>query len=270
MLRNVFAKTLWDRRRSILWWAVGSGAYMLIIVWSWSLFADPAQQQLFDQVLQSYPPEVWRLLGATPGESLLSPAGYLKVQAFGWLVPLLMLILGASIGGRAIAGEEEAKTMDLLLANPVSRAAIVVQKSVAMVILLAVLGLGVFAGTGVGVAAVGMDVGIGNLAAATLLALLVGCVFGALALAVGAATGRRGMSVGATSGAALATYLLTSVGPLAGWPAWTQKLSPFSYASAGNPLVDGMSWSDAGVLGGVVVVLVLAAVVSFDRRDVRL
>lgn len=270
MMRSVFAKTVWDRRRSILWWAGGAGLYLLVIVLTWSMFNDPAQQKLYDDLLQSYPQEILSFLGATPGQSLFSPAGYLKVEAFGWLVPLLTLILAAGIGGRAIAGEEEAKTMDLLLANPVSRASVVLQKSASMVVLVGLLGVGIFVGAEAGVLSVGMKIGAADVAAATLLTVLLGYGFGALALAVGAATGNRGLSLGVTAGVALATYLLQSIGPLAHWPTWTQKLSPFYYAAESDPLLNGMSWGDAAVLAGIFAVLTLAAVVAFDRRDVHL
>ena len=48
----------------------------------------------------------------------VSGAGYLGSELFAFMVPLLLLIAAIGAGARAIAGEEERGTLDLLLANP--------------------------------------------------------------------------------------------------------------------------------------------------------
>lgn len=48
------------------------------------------------------------------------------------VAPMLIIILGIALGSDAIAGEEERKTMDLLLSNPISRSRIVLEKFLAM------------------------------------------------------------------------------------------------------------------------------------------
>ncbi|NIA24909.1 MAG: ABC transporter permease subunit [Gammaproteobacteria bacterium] len=270
MLRNVFTKTMRDRRKAMLWWLSGSAAYMLLIVVVWSVFNDPGLQDSYDKLLAAYPPEVLAMIGMSAGQSVFSPVGYLTVEAFGWIVPLLLLILAAGTGARAIAGEEEARTMDLLLSNPVSRTSVVVQKALAMLVLVMLLGAAIYVGATVGVLAVGMEISMAHLAAATLQAVMLGLGFGALALTLGAATGNRGLSLGVVAAVALATFLVQSIGPLANWPLWSQKLSPFYYYSAHTPLEKGLSWGDFGVLAAIFVVLVVAAVPLFARRDVRI
>ncbi len=65
--------------------------------------------------------------------SISSPVGYLRSEIFSTMGPLLLLILAIGAGARATAGEEEGKTLDLLLANPVTRRTVVLQKFWAMV-----------------------------------------------------------------------------------------------------------------------------------------
>ena len=55
----------------------------------------------------------------------VSGAGYLGSELFSFMVPLLLLVAAIGAGARAIAGEEERGTLDLLLANPLSRALLV-------------------------------------------------------------------------------------------------------------------------------------------------
>lgn len=270
MLHNVFTKAMWDRRKAMLWWLSGSATYMLVIVLTWSAFSDPGLQESYDKLLAAYPPELLAVFGMSPGQSVFSPVGYLTAEAFGLIGPLLLLILAAGIGARAIAGEEEAGTMDLLLSNPVSRRSVVLQKALAMLVLVVLLGAAIYVGVAIGALAVGMEVSMANVAATTLQAVMLALGFGALALALGAATGNRGLALGGVSGVALATFLVQSIGPLANWPLWSQKLSPFYYYSAHTPLENGLSWGDFGVLAAIFMVLVGVAVPLFARRDVRI
>ena len=61
----------------------------------------------------------------------------------------------------------------------------------------------------VGVEAIGMDVSVAHLAAATVAAALFAFVYGAIALFLGAATGRRAVATGIAAAGAVAAYLLS-------------------------------------------------------------
>ncbi|HKZ28399.1 MAG TPA: ABC transporter permease subunit [Acidimicrobiia bacterium] len=266
MLRNIFAKTLRDRRRSMIWWIVGSFGYLVAITATYSFFID--QQQVYQSLLENYPEALLAMFGVESGAALFSPDGYLTSQAFGWLVPLLTLVLGIGIGAGAVAGEEEDGTMDLLLALPVTRTSLILQKLGAMIVLLLVLGVAVFAGTAVGAVGIDMDVSMVNLAAASLSAVLFGLVFGTLALAIGAATGKRGVSLGVSSGVALVAFLIQTLAPIVDWLEPAHPLTPFYYYGDNQPLVNGLHWGHAGVLIGLSALLVLVAVLTFRRRDI--
>lgn len=267
MFRSIFAKTLRDRRRSMIWWIAGSFGYLIAITATYTFFVE--QQEVYESLLENYPEALLAMFGVESGAALFSPDGYLTSQAFGWLVPLLTLVLGIGVGAAAVAGEEEAGTMDLLLALPVTRTSVVLQKVAAMVVLLLVLGVSVFAGTALGAAAVDMNLSMANLAAASFSGALLGLVFGTLALAVGAATGKRGTSLGVSSGVALVAFLIQTLGPIVDWLEPVHPLTPFYYYSDSQPLVNGLNAGHVGVLIGLSVLLVLVALLAFRRRDIR-
>jgi ABC-2 type transport system permease protein len=181
---------------------------------------------------------------------------------------LLILVLGIGIGAAAVAGEEEAGTMDLLLALPLTRASVVLQKLGAMMMLLLMLGVSVFAGTALGAVLVDMDLSMVNLAAASFSGVLLGLVFGTLALAVGAATGKRGVSLGVASGVALVAFLIQTLAPIVDWLEPAHPLTPFYYYGENQPLVNGLHWGHAGVLVGLSALFVLIALFTFRRRDI--
>ena len=267
MFRSIFIKTLRDRRRSMIWWVLGTFGYLVAITATYTFFVE--QQEVYESLLADYPEALLAMFGVESGAALFAPDGYLTSQAFGWLVPLLTLVLGIGIGAGAVAGEEEAGTMDLLLALPVTRTSVVLQKLGAMVVLLLVLGLSVFAGTALGAISVDMDLSMVNLAAASFNGALLGLVFGTLALAIGAATGKRGTSLGVSSGVALVAFLIQTLAPIVDWLEPVHPLTPFYYYGDNQPLVNGLHWGHAGVLIGLSALFVLIALLAFRRRDIR-
>jgi ABC-2 type transport system permease protein len=106
--------------------------------------------------------------------------------------------------------------------------------------------------------------------AATVAAGLLGGLFGVLALLTGAATGRRGPAIGVPAALAVAAYLLMALAPLADWLEPWRVLSPFYYYASYDRLVDGMDWGASGVLALVTALLAGAAVLAFERRDLKL
>ncbi len=134
-----------------------------------------------------------------------------------------------------------------------------------------ILGGGVlFVSTLLGAWPAGLDLDVGNVAAASVLATLFALMTGALALAVGAATGRVRAAGSGAAGFAFTAYLVDSFFPLNDRLADWARLSPYHYYLGGDPLNRGMAWGDAAVLAALFVVLVGFAVAAFQRRDIRL
>lgn len=209
------------------------------------------------------------LVAMIGGVDMSTAAGYLQGEVFAISVPIAMVVLTATIGAQALAGEEESRTMGLLLANAVSRRKVVLEKAVALVLLSAVVGLITFVAVAIGVLVVSLDVSVLNLAVTCFLATLLGMVFGVVALLVSAATGRVRWAVGAAAGAGLVGYVLQAFLPLSQrYDEWA-RLSPFHSYLGSDPLVNGMPWGHAAVLLAVFVALVVLAVPLFERRDLR-
>lgn len=203
------------------------------------------------------------------GGDLRTPEGFFQIETFGLMAPIATILVAVAVAARALAGEEADNTMGLLLANPVRRSRVVLEKTVAMVLLTGVVGLATWAGVAVGIVLPGLDVSIANAGVASLLATLLGLVFGALALAIGAATGRSGAAISGTIGVALTAHVAEAYLPLSDSTAAWARLSPFHYYLSSDPLRTGMPWGHAALLAGLATVLVVAAVVLFQRRDLR-
>lgn len=262
MLRNLFTKALWDQRRGILVWSVAIAAVGAM----YAAFYPSMNNPDMAAALEAYPQEVLEALGMT---DITSAAGYLSSTTYGLLGPILIIIFAATLGIRAVAGDEENGRLDVLLAHPVERWSVVVQRFGAMVVAASLAGLLVF----LALAALSgpaelEDIGPGNLAAASTQMVLLGLVFGSAGLAVGALTGSRGVAWAVVALGAVGTYFANTLGPAIEALAWTQDLSPFHYFSGGRPLVNGLQVGDSAILAVTALALVAIASVGFRRRDV--
>ncbi len=265
MLHSVLGKTLHDQRRSLLTWAVSLALLVAMYVAVWPAVRDaPAMSDYLEQM-----PEPLRNLFATSGADMSTPSGYVQIELLSFMGPILLLIYAVVAGVSAVSGEEDRHTMDILLANPVSRARVVLEKAVAMAFGTFLLA----AATGLAIVLEGpltdMDVPAGKVAAAMLHMALLGVVFGALALALSAWTGRSGISWAVPAVVAVVAYVVNGLAPMVDWLEPFQKLSPFYQYVGHDPLRTGVDLGSVLVAVATAVALVLLAVVGFRRRDVR-
>ena len=214
-------------------------------------------------------PDAFRALFAATGADLSTPEGYIQIELMSFLGPILVILYAVGQGSRAVAGEEERRTMDLLLATPVSRVRVLLEKTAAVVVGT----LGIAAATGAALVLEGrlfdMVIPTDKVAAAMLHLALLGLVFGALALAIGAATGSTGLSRGVPAVVAVVAYMVHGLGPMVEWLKPAQSLSPFHQYIAHDPLRTGVSWPAVAVAVATVVMLTVVAVWGFSRRDIR-
>ncbi|WP_084760185.1 ABC transporter permease subunit [Nocardia mangyaensis] len=255
----VFTKTLRDSHRGLLGWTAGitvaAAAYASFYP---QLAANGAAQA------ESLPEG---LRDALNMNDISSAAGYLGSTVFGLIVPLLAMFFGAAVGARVSAADEESGTLDLLLAHPITRTSLIVQRFAALVAAATGIGFIVWlAMLAIRGSAELTAVSVGQFAAQCAhLVLLTGC-FGALATAIGAVTGHRGT-----------VFALTAVVGAVAWAAhtfadsiglgWAAYLSPFHYYIDSEPLRHGIDVGGAAVLLVASAVLVAAGTYRFNHRD---
>lgn len=220
--------------------------------------------QALIQITASFPDALLAMIG---GADMGTFEGFLQAEIFAITGPVTFGVLAVLIGAKAVAGEEEKNTMDLLMANPVTRSRVILEKTIALVVYTVALGVVTFLGTWATVLLSDTVLSVPKVAATTVLLTLLGLVFGAFALLLGSATGRSRIASYGSAGMILATYFLFSFMPLsenyAGWA----KVSPYWYYLGSDPLVNGMAWGHAAVLAGLFVVLVGLSIPAFERRD---
>ncbi|MFB4314002.1 ABC transporter permease subunit [Actinomadura sp. 21ATH] len=265
---TVALRLLTDRRRALMWWAIAVTGLVLFTV---SLYPSLKQQASIDELVTGLPEAFQTMVGYQAGVSLTSPAGFLHARLFATVLPVLLLALGIGAGARAIGGAEEAGTLEPLLANPVSRRRVALERYAAVLVQLVGV-VGVFAAALMVLAprfgALG-SVAPGTLAVACTAVFGLVLVHATLAFAVGAATGRHGPAVAVAAAVAVIGYLTQSLLTAEGAGGWARGLSPWSWYLDGNILIDGPSpvalWGPIPLCA----VLLAAGVARFCRRDLR-
>ncbi|MGS2810544.1 ABC transporter permease subunit [Nocardia sp. MW-W600-9] len=255
----VFTKTLRDSRRGLLGWTVGITVAAVVYAGFYPQMAanGAAQTENLPEGLRD----------ALNMNDISSAAGYLGSTVFGLIVPLLAMFFGAAVGARVSAADEESGTLDLLLAHPLTRTSLIVQRFAALI--AAATGIGVvvlLAMLAIRGSAELTSVSVGQFAAQCVHLVLLTVCFGALATAIGAVTGHRGT-----------VFALTAVVGVAAWAAhtfadtiglgWAASLSPFHYYIDSEPLRNGIGVSGVAVLAAASLILVAAGTYRFTQRD---
>ena len=249
------------QRRAVIGWAIGLAAIAAMYAAFYPSITQSAAQ--LQGYMQNLPQAVRDLIGP----DYTSPAGYLRAELFALLGPILYLVFAIGAGGRAVAGEEEVRSLDLLLSTPLTRTQVVRDKATALLSGL----VGVAGFLFVVVIVIGplfdLTVPVANVAAACVMLVLLGTAFGSLALAVGCATGKKSMAYGWTGVVAVAAYVLNIMGPSVSALGWARPLSPFRWYLDPDPLTTGLHVTGIAVLLGITAVCTAIAVITFRRRD---
>ncbi len=258
---NISTKTLTDHQ--------GAATVSAAAIFYTALILGPFFNGMKDALgdLMSAMPE--GLLAVVGSVDMSTPAGWYHGEMFSMVVPGAIGAVTIMMGARALAGEERAQTMDLLLVNPVKRSRVVMEKSVAMVGMAMLLGFATFAGTAAGSLVGGLNMSIFNIAAASTQAFAFGLFLGTVALVGGALSGNTRVAAYSGIGVGLVGFVLASYLPLSEGLAEWARVSPFYYYAENQPLSNGISWLNVAVLLIASLVAVTLSMVFFERRDIR-
>jgi ABC-2 type transport system permease protein len=257
---NVFAKSLRDQR-----WQIGgfglallSMAAMIVLLW-------PTYRNTVANI--QLPEAVQALLGSDL--SYATAAGFVSAEFFSW-IPILLIVYAVIQGTGAIAGEESSGTIDLLMAQPLARSAMVFQKCAAVLagsVLIVSLG---YLGFALTIPFVTIEISIGDAALASANMLPITIFYFAFALWLGAVAPNRAYASGGAIALGTAGYFANTIAAGVHALSWLRYASPFYYYGAGLPLVKGIDWPHVSILLGVAALFVALTVWSFQRRDITI
>ncbi len=264
----VFVQVIWRRRLSLFWWSLGVLAMDGLLGVAYPTVRDNSE---LDKTFAGLPPSVQAVLGLQGAAHITSPIGYLNSQYYANLLPIILLVFAIGLAAWAIGGDEAAGTLELLLANPVSRLRVAMERALAVISLLGVLTAIAALGLIALAPPTGLNHGLSSdkIVEASIATGLLVLVYASLAFAVGAATGARSLAVSISVSVAVALFAIEGVAAQVKTLQPVQAISPWHWFFHSDPLQNGLSleaWFPPLVTS---VVLVAAGALLFGRRDLR-
>lgn len=253
---NVFYKTLRDLRWQVIWYGIGLGLMSALVVYIFPSYSG----QLADIEI----PEAMRAMIGDVDYG--TAAGFVSAEFLSW-TPLVLVVFAIMGGTGTLAGEEANGSLDIVLAQPVSRTRVAVEKLAGLLVATLLICAIVYAGWLVSVPFVDIDLGLGELAAATLNLVPLIAFFQAFSMWAGVTLPSRGLATGTAVALAVASYFVYYLANIVDSLEPLQQLSVFYHYHGTEVLTDGVHWGGVALLVALYALFAAWALISFQRRD---
>ncbi|WP_227375567.1 ABC transporter permease subunit [Haladaptatus halobius] len=222
-----------------------------------------------DEYWESLPPAMKAAFGVSGGGfSISTLEGFLAVEIYQFFWLLMLGIYVAYVAGNLIAGDVERDRLDILLAAPISRSKVLVEKFVSLLSTILVLNVVVGVVVYGSIVAIGESISAADVAMVHLLSIPYLLACGAIGLLLSVIFNRADLAQRGGLGAVFALFLLDSVSESADVD-WLGAISPTRYYDPTAILVSGeYDWMGAAVLLVGTVALVLVSRAIFRRKDI--
>ena len=97
MFANVFLKSLRDQRRAVIGWSIG---IVLLVLLESAMWPSIRNMPDLNEFLANYPESMRKLFNL---ESFGTGSGFINVELFSTMLPVLFIVFGIGRGARAVA-----------------------------------------------------------------------------------------------------------------------------------------------------------------------
>lgn len=263
---TIFWRSIKDRRISLIVYMAAALLFMWMYV---AMFPSiQAQAESFSALMESFPPAIFEAFGIED-LAMSTLEEFLSVEHFSLVLPIMVIFLLTSVAGRALAGEIELGTIELLIGRPVSRLKLFVARYAAgLGILLTFTVISVY--TGIPLATLhGVEYQAGGFAAGAGIILLFGWAVFSMAMMFSCIFSERSKVYMASGGILLTMYVLNVLALMKDSLDGLKYLSFFHYYAFSDALVRQVMYG-TGSLVFICVALVCTTVglTWFLKRDI--
>jgi len=262
---RVLALDLAKRTRvGLLWWMIGTvamGAYVVGVYDTLGNVEDVAD--FYEQL----PPALREFIGDADISTI---DGWLQVEFMSW-VPLILAIYGGIFAAGSVSREVEQRTVDFMLALPVSRVQFIASRLLIGVWNLLLMCVVIFALMTAGVALTGHTVHADNYALAVFNAFLLSVALLAAYVALATFVDEQSKVTGITIGVTLVLWIASVALQATDAPEVVRWFSPFEhYHSAEAMGGNSVTISSLIALGAASIVGAGTALYWYNRRDIAI
>ncbi|MEO7000206.1 MAG: hypothetical protein ABI068_00215, partial [Ktedonobacterales bacterium] len=254
-MRAVWLRSLASQRAATFWWIVGLGIWA---VWM-TLLAQNVEQQLAK--ILSGSPEAAKLFG---GSSITTNAGFISALVFTFLP--VATVFFALTQATAWSSDLDRGRVEITLGEPISRWRMTLERFGATLITLILAPLAIWLCVLIAAQIAGLNLDVGNVAAASFGIIPLELLAAALAYAL-AGRMTSGIALGIIGGLVAISYFMNFLQSILKLPDWLVSLSIFR--QYGQPVLNGASWGPWLGMVALAAILLGVGVFQFSRVDVR-
>jgi len=224
-------------------------------------------QDTFLSIADDFPAGFDTLLG---GLSIATPAGWMNAEMLSMMGPGFLIATAMISAASATAGEEQARTLGLVLSTGTPRSTFLAAKTAAMVMHVLIVGAAMFVGLLISNPVGGLGIPVSVILAATVQMVLIALVYGALTLALGALTADKRLSLSITGGILAVSFIAANFLGLSQSLVGLSKVNLWYPYVASSALANGLDWGFATLMAALALGFGAIAFAVFGRRgDLR-
>ena len=260
---SVFLHSLSRYRGQILGWGLGLAVLGFYLIGFYDTIA--AEQETYTRLIENFPKEMMAFFGDFT--EMATPQGYLGIEFFSYM-PLILGIFAVMAGSGLLASDEEAGTLELVIAHPISRSALFLSRLLAFTIATASILTFIWLSFVIGKGSSSIDVTAGELALPLIELFAMLMLFGGLALLLSMLLPSRGMAAMVSGLLLVASFFITSLQRIDPNLEPLARFSPLTYYLGGDAIL-GLNGEWLASLFGFALLFILASWYFFQRRDLR-
>lgn len=263
-MRNVFIKTLYDKRAFIIGWSLGLIALGFMMMAFYPAFH---QDTALDELVKNLPPAFQGLVGDL--NNLKELPSYIGSQLFDVRIPIFVSILTIILAVGLTVAEEEKGQLRTLIALPLSRVRILISKWLAIVIICLIATVATVIGIETGLLVISETLDWAVVLRLSAMMWLLSVTLATVIFSIGLASGKRGLTMGLAVVLAIGSFILTTFARSVEWLHSYEKLSIFHYFPATTIAKESIAIGDVVVYVAIIIIFLAIGIIGFRRRDVR-
>ncbi len=259
----MFQRKLLKNWLMILSWGLGLGllGYYLFDIYDTFFKRDVDLMSLFS----AFPDDIMAFFGGDV--DLFSPAGFLHLEFFSYM-PIVLGIVVVTAATSLITKPEEEGTLELTLAQPISRTALFWGRLLALIVTILLILVITFGGFGLGLSLNNFDLELAELVLPFVSLFSVLMIFLSIALLLSMILPTSGSAGLAAGFLLIASFFISSLARIDDKLEGINRFSPLNYYQGGEA-VNGLNTEYLLLMFGLSIGFILLAWLLFEKRDLR-
>jgi ABC-2 type transport system permease protein len=263
----LIVKTIYTKRRLLFINII----ICALLIWLFVIFFPHMyeQSETLSEAFENYPDAFLQAFNVDVSQLFLSLEAFLAAEHFSLMWPIILIVFIISLGGSAIAGEVDDGTIEILLAQPLSRTKIYFSKYIAgLVILVAFIVISNFSVVPFALVHK-VDFDIGKYVLISILGFFFAFGIYSFSMMLSAIFSSKGKVSAVLAGTILGMYAINLLSTFKESVENLRYLSYFYYFDTNNALIEG----HINVLSFIIfiltgVIFILIGLIAFKKRDI--